>query len=98
MKSRVLWDRDAERDIDGIWDYIAKESPAAANRVVGRILSTCGLLAKQPHMGQARPELGRDLRSFSVGNYVVFFRPDADGIGVARVLHAARDVDAQFPR
>ncbi|MEX2138870.1 MAG: type II toxin-antitoxin system RelE/ParE family toxin [Pirellulales bacterium] len=97
MTRRVVWDRDAERDLDCIWDNIAKDNPTAANGVLRRIFSTCELLASQPLMGEARPELGRDLRSLSVVSYVIFFRPHVDGIGVARVLHGAQDVDAQFP-
>lgn len=97
MSRRVVWDRDAERDLDGICDYIAKDSTNAANGVLRRIFATCELLASQPLMGEARPELGRDLRSLSVGSYVIFFRPLDHGIGVARVLHGAQDVDAQIP-
>ena len=98
MSRGVVWDRDAERDLDGIWDYIAKDSPNAANEALRRIFATCDLLASQPLMGEARPELGRDLRSLSVGAYVIFFRPHEVGIGVAPVLHGAQDVDAQFSR
>ena len=64
--------------------------------MLDRIDATCQLLAQQPLMGQARPELAADLRSFSVGNYVIFFLPLADGIEVQRVLSGARDVDALF--
>ena len=98
MSRRVLWDREAELDLDDIWDHIAQDNLNAANGVLRRIFATCDLLASQHMMGEARPELGRDLRSMSVGSYVIFFRPHEVGIGVARVLHGARDVDAQFPR
>jgi len=37
---------------------------------------------------------GPNIRSFLVGNYVVFYRPIQDSIEVARVLHGARDIDA----
>lgn len=30
------------------------------------------------------------------GRYVIFYEPLDDGIDVVRVLHSARDVDAQF--
>jgi hypothetical protein len=36
------------------------------------------------------------LRSFSVGNYVVFYRPMQSGVEVVRVIHAARDIGVQF--
>jgi toxin ParE1/3/4 len=54
------------------------------------------LLAKQPGMGEARPELAEGLRCFSVGNYLIFFKPLSDGIEVVRVLSGARDIDALF--
>jgi toxin ParE1/3/4 len=47
-------------------------------------------------MGQQRPELAANLRSYSVGNYVIFYRPVQKGIEIARVIHAARDIGAQF--
>jgi plasmid stabilization system protein ParE len=43
-------------------------------------------------MGQLRTEFTTgQYRSFSVGSYVIFFRPTTDGIMVARVLHGSRD-------
>ena len=38
------------------------------------------------------------LRSFPVGNYLVFYRPlaEGDGIAVIRVLHGARDLRHHF--
>jgi toxin ParE1/3/4 len=93
---RVLRTQRARLDLLEIWLYIAKDSRTAADRLADRIDATCSALAQQPLMGQARPELGPDLRSFSVGNYVIYFRPLPDGIEVARVLSGARDVDALF--
>jgi toxin ParE1/3/4 len=53
-------------------------------------------LKEYPFVGEARPELAADLRSFSAGNYVIFFRPITDGIQVVRVLHGSRDIAAVF--
>jgi toxin ParE1/3/4 len=52
------------------------------------------LLAIQPRAGRLRPELAPELRSFPVGRYVVFYRPQDDGIDVVRVLHSARDIES----
>lgn len=86
----------AEADLDEIWNFVANDSVAAADRLIDTIVAKCQILAGHPEMGQARPELAPRLRSFSVGNYVVFFRPIEDGIEVARVIHGARDVDVLF--
>jgi len=47
-------------------------------------------------MGREREELQRGLRSFPVGNYVVFYRLIEKGIEVVRVLSGYRDVEGEF--
>jgi toxin ParE1/3/4 len=47
-------------------------------------------------MGRLRPELVPKLRSFPVGEYVVFYRSIRDGIEVVRVLNGARDIGRLF--
>jgi toxin ParE1/3/4 len=54
------------------------------------------LAATQHHMGEARSELGPDLRIFSVGNYVVVFRPMKGGVEVVRIIHGAQELGSQF--
>ena len=94
--SQVLRSSLAEHDLDEIWAYIAKDNPAAADRLIDAIVEKCELMATQPELGEARPELAPRLRSFHVGNYVVVYRPLADGIDIARLIHAARDIEALF--
>lgn len=86
----------AQADLDGIWDYIAQNSPANATRLLRRIDSLCQTLADNPLMGRARPELGADLRSFPAGDYIIFYRPIENGVGIVRVLHGSRDIEAIF--
>jgi toxin ParE1/3/4 len=86
----------AETDILEIWDYIADESLAAADRWLDHLDEQFRLLATQPMMGRARDELAPRVRSFPVGRYVVFYVPLDDGIDVVRVLHGARDIGADF--
>jgi hypothetical protein len=49
-------------------------------------------------MRRAREPSAPGLRSFPFGRYVIFYVPLDDGIDVVRVLHAAREIDAQFDR
>jgi len=86
----------AETDILEIWDYIADDSLAAADRWVDRLDEQFRLLAAQPMMGRARGELAPGVRSFPFGRYVIFYVPLDDGIDLVRVLHGARDIDAVF--
>ena len=86
----------ANIDIFDIWEYIAEDSVAEADRWVDRLDEKFSLWATQPEMGRSRDELEPGIRSFAFGRYVVFFAPLANGIDVVRVLHGSRDIDAAF--
>jgi len=43
-----------------------------------------------------RDELAADLRSFPVGRYVIYYRSLPNGVEIVRVLHSARDLNADF--
>jgi toxin ParE1/3/4 len=45
-------------------------------------------------MGRSRLELAPDLRSFPVGQYVIFYLPLPKGVEIVRVLHGARDIES----
>jgi toxin ParE1/3/4 len=87
---------DARLDLFSIRKYIARDNRTAADRFINDFKQKFRLLASQPLMGEARPELAADLRSFSVGNYAIYYRPTETGVEIARVIHAARDLGAQF--
>lgn len=86
----------AADDIAEIWDPIADDSLRAADRWIDQLDEQFALLASQPLMGRARDELAPGLRSFPFGRYVILYEPIEGGIDIVRLLHSARDVDAQF--
>jgi len=45
-----------------------------------------------------REDLAPSLRSFPVGNYLIFYRPITDGVEVVRMLHGARELRRIFKR
>lgn len=96
MIRRLIVSRDAETDLLLIWIYYAQKSERAAKRIRSEISSKFSLLLEYPHMGRRRPELGEGLRSFPVGNYVIFYSEIEDGIKVLRVLHGAQDAQSVF--
>ena len=87
---RVITSVRATQDLDDIWFYIAQDNVAAADALIDAIEQRCGILAGNPLMGRARPELAPEVRSYSVDRYVAFYRPHPDGIELVRVLHGAR--------
>ncbi len=93
---RILRRPLAADDIAQVWDYIAEDSLEQADAWLDRLDEAFRLLATTPMMGRAREELSPGLRSMPFGRYVIFYEPINVGIDVVRVLHSARDIDAQF--
>jgi toxin ParE1/3/4 len=93
---RVLKRPLAEADLDDIWWYIAEDNPDAADRFFSKIDEQCQTLAQFPKMGTSKDNLMPSLRSFPVGNYLIFYLPMDDGIEIIRVLSGMRDMDTLF--
>ncbi|MDY0166101.1 MAG: type II toxin-antitoxin system RelE/ParE family toxin [Thermoguttaceae bacterium] len=72
--------------------FIAADNPAAADRQTAAFFDRFHMLARSPEMGEARPDLGAELRVFSVGSYVIVFRQMAGGVEIARVVSGYRDL------
>ena len=83
-------------DLDDIWLYIASDNRTAADRFIDELVGKFQTLATQPGIGRSRDELAESLRSFPVGNYVIFYRALADGIEIVRVLSGFRDIPNVF--
>jgi toxin ParE1/3/4 len=94
MPSRIHERRRARADLDSIWSYIAADNNKAANALLDRIGTVYEMLVRSPLAGRRRPNLGKDLRSFAVENFVVFYRPRSYGIEVVRVVHGRQDIKA----
>lgn len=84
----------AEQDLEEIWLYIAADNIVAADALIDKLIEKSALLAANAELGRGRPEIHAGLRSFPVGNYILFYRPEPGGIELTRVLHGARDIDA----
>jgi len=94
--AKVLRKPQAEADLIEIWTYIAQDSLASADKLLDEIDEKSQTLARSPFIGKACDELGPKIRSFPIGNYVLFYQPIEDGIEIIRVLHGARDIEALF--
>jgi toxin ParE1/3/4 len=94
VTGRVVRSDGAERDLDEIGLHIARQSGSLniALRFLDRINDRCAAYARQPEMGDPRPDLGASLRLFPVGDYVVVYRPLDDGILVLLVAHGSRRI------
>ncbi len=80
----------AEQDLLSIWDYIAQDNPAAADRMLLRFEKRFNWLLKFPYVGESQDRYRRGLRSLIEGKYIIFYEPTPDEIVIYRVLHGAR--------
>jgi toxin ParE1/3/4 len=83
---------EAALDLAEIWDFIAEDSPGAADEVSGEILARIKALAPFPHQGPRRPDLtSRPLRFVVVHEYLIAYAPDERPLWVIAVMHGHRD-------
>ena len=89
--------RAAERDLLEIKDYVARDSIAAAARVLDRLERAFLELAEMPGLGHRREDLTpEDFRFWPVYDYLVVYDPSSSPLAIVRVLHGGRDVRGEL--
>ena len=87
----VVWSPEAIQDLTSLRSYIAEDNPAAAQRIVLRIVETVEqLLPNNPHMG--RPGRVPGTRELVIARtpYIVPYRIRGRTLEILRVYHGAR--------
>jgi plasmid stabilization system protein ParE len=81
----------AERDLDEIWEYIATDNIAAADRLVEEIFFTIRRLTAHPGAGHRRSDLTRKPVRFAVvREYLIAYAPDEEPLLVLAIVHGRR--------
>ena len=100
---RILKRPQAEQDLIEIYAYLlARNEPFAraflkeARRAFELILSVPGIGRRWESTGEADRELRITTVSRRFHDYLIFYRPVADGVDIVRVIHGARDLPAIF--
>lgn len=94
---KLVFDDQAIADLADIFDWISKDSPAAAKVVTDRLFSSIELLGSFPRMGH----IGRDPETFEWVvprlPYVVIYEIDQqmDRVVVTAVFHGSQNRTAQ---
>jgi plasmid stabilization system protein ParE len=85
---------DAERDLDDIWEYIARDSIEAADRWVGKLFDVRGTFADS-RMGHKREDLTQyPVLFWPVGSYLIIYRAERQPIEIVAVTQGSRDIPA----
>lgn len=83
---------EAVRDLDAIYDYIAKDSPGAAEQIINRLELFCTeTLSHHPYAGKQANDLKKGLRTFTVSSYRVLYSVPNKSVMIKRIIHGSRD-------
>ena len=90
--SRYVLSVDAQLDLEEIWDYIAQDSIAAADRWTEKLFDAFEGLARTPQIGHKREDLSDlPVLFWPVGTYLVIYRV-AERVEIVAITQGARDV------
>jgi plasmid stabilization system protein ParE len=93
-RRRVVWTQSARLSLEDILGYIAKDSPAAASRVLDRILEKAESLDTLSKRGRVVSELARpNVREVLVYSYRVLYEVTSE-VRILALVHGARDFES----
>lgn len=88
---KVTWTDQSWQRLAEIEDFIARDDPKAAARLVDKLIERGEALADHPDRGRALPELPESgLREFVVGNYRLVYRRRLETVEVLTVFEGHR--------
>lgn len=88
---------EAERDLEQIGDWIARDNPARAASFIDEIRSACLGLAQFPDRFPLVPRYeSLGVRHRAMGNYLIFYRVEREKVVILHVFHGATDYSALF--
>jgi len=89
---RVLVHSSAESDLDRIADWIAKDNPRAAARMVSKLYERISFLETDELAHMGRPGLVEGTRELVESPYIIVYRVDEERkeVVVLSIVHGAR--------
>jgi toxin ParE1/3/4 len=92
---KLVFDEEALVDLEGIYNWIVKDNPAAAKAVVERVFASTEHLASFPHMGHAGRDEGTQEWVVPRLPYIVIYEVHTDRdevivVAVVAVVHGAQ--------
>ena len=86
---------EAERDLEHIGDWIARDNPPRAITFIEEIQRACADLAEFPERFPLVPRYeDQRVRHRATGNYLIFYRVEPAKVVVLHVVHGAMDYSA----
>jgi len=97
--AKLIWSPRALKDLDGICEYIARDSAKYAYLFAERIVATIESIPQHPLLGAVVPEYAQEgLRERLFQNYRIVYRLIEGGIELVTIIHGARLLPRLPPR
>jgi toxin ParE1/3/4 len=87
MSYLIVWSPIAIDNLEGVFAYIAQDSPNAARRVAAELLMLADSLSEMPGRGR---RVGVEVRELVAGNYRLRYRIEDQAVVIVRLKHAAQ--------
>jgi toxin ParE1/3/4 len=88
---RIVWTKTAIHNLVEIREFVAQDTPLAAQQLAERIRSCAARLTTHPHLGRAGRE--PDTRELIVGGtpYIICYRVHKERLAILAIVHGARE-------
>jgi addiction module RelE/StbE family toxin len=89
---QIRWSPGAAEDLEYIFSYIARDSQAAAQRVVKGVYDRAGTLSAFPYLGKTGRVKGTRELPLTPLPYIIVYRAldPVDAVEIVSVIHAAQ--------
>jgi toxin ParE1/3/4 len=95
--ARVIWSREARRQLKEIIAWIAKDAPGVAIKWARKLSRSTDILKTLPDIGSPVEEFpGEDLRELIVGPFRIIYRHVSGVCRVKMVIRGQRDLRRHF--
>lgn len=83
----------SQYDLQEIWQYIAQDNHAAADRVETELYIEFERLALNPNIGHKRDDLTKkEVRFWNLYSYQIIYNPNSEPLQIIRILNGYRDL------
>ena len=99
MARTVRWTETATQDLEGVAEFIGRDSRFYAAALVRETRAAAQSLRTLAERGRVVPEIDApDIRELFIGSYRLIYQVTADRVFILAFVHSARDLAALWQR
>ena len=93
--AKIVWTKHAADCLEQIYQYIARDNPKAAHKVVAGIYDKIQILGRQPHIGHRYEGISsREIREILYGHYrSPYLLKSESNVEILGIFHGAMDIE-----